>query len=249
MPRAEARRQAAGLCPYNGRATCWASLAGAGGAGAMRRRCSLRFRQSHTIRPQRGPEQVSARFQSRPRTPGKRKSRSAVPPSAEEMYPAGAVTWVIAEGLSERLEGKSRPGHFRGVATIVSKLFHIVEPDRAYFGQKDAQQTVIIRKMVRDLGMGVEVVVCPTVRESDGLALSSRNVYLNPEERKQALVLYRALCRVQALADQGERDRASCATWRCRCLAARSRSGWITSISWIRSRSIRCWILRAARWW
>ena len=129
-------------------------------------------------------------------------------PTAEEMYPAGAVTWVTVEGLSERLEGKSRPGHFRGVTTIVSKLFNIVEPDRAYFGQKDAQQAVIIRKMVRDLDMGVEVVVCPTVRETDGLALSSRNVYLNPEERKQALVLYRALCRVQALADRGERDAA-----------------------------------------
>jgi len=127
-------------------------------------------------------------------------------PTAEEMYPAGAVTWVTVEGLSERLEGKSRPGHFRGVATIVAKLFNIIEPERAYFGQKDAQQAVIIRKMVRDLDMGVEVVVCPTVRESDGLALSSRNVYLNPEERKQALVLYRALCRVHALADRGERD-------------------------------------------
>src|SRR4051812_44720582 len=127
-------------------------------------------------------------------------------PSAEEMYPPGAVTWVTVEGLGERLEGKSRPGHFRGVTTIVAKLFNIVEPDRAYFGQKDAQQAVIIRKMVHDLNMGVEVVVCPTVRESDGLALSSRNVYLSPEERKQALVLYRALCRVQALADQGERD-------------------------------------------
>jgi pantoate--beta-alanine ligase len=129
-------------------------------------------------------------------------------PSAEEMYPPGAVTWVTVEGLSERLEGKSRPGHFRGVATIVSKLFHIVEPDRAYFGQKDAQQALIIRRMVRDLDLGVEVMVCPTVRETDGLALSSRNAYLNPEERKQALVLYRALCRVQSLTDQGERDAA-----------------------------------------
>jgi pantoate--beta-alanine ligase len=129
-------------------------------------------------------------------------------PAAEEMYPPGAVTWVNVEGLSERLEGKSRPEHFRGVTTIVSKLFHIIEPDRAYFGQKDAQQAVIIRKMVRELDLGVEIVVCPTVRESDGLALSSRNVYLNPEERKQALVLYRALCRVQALVDQGQRDAA-----------------------------------------
>jgi pantoate--beta-alanine ligase len=129
-------------------------------------------------------------------------------PAAEEMYPAGAVTWLTVEGLSERLEGESRPGHFRGVTTIVSKLFNIVEPDRAYFGQKDAQQAVIIRKMARDLDFGVEVVVCPTIRESDGLALSSRNVYLNSEERKQALVLYRALCRVQALSDRGARDAA-----------------------------------------
>jgi len=129
-------------------------------------------------------------------------------PVAKEMYPAGAVTWVTVEGLGELLEGKTRPGHFRGVTTVVSKLFNIVEPDRAYFGQKDAQQAVIIRKMVRDLDMGVEIVVCPTMRESDGLALSSRNVYLNPEERQQALVLYRALCRVQALADRGEHNAA-----------------------------------------
>ena len=129
-------------------------------------------------------------------------------PAAKEMYPAGAVTWVTVEGLGELLEGKTRPGHFRGVTTVVSKLFNIVEPDRAYFGQKDAQQAVIIRKMVRDLDMGVEIVVCPTMRESDGLALSSRNVYLNREEREQALVLYRALCRVQALADRGEHNAA-----------------------------------------
>ena len=129
-------------------------------------------------------------------------------PVAKEMYPAGAVTWVTVEGLGELLEGKTRPGHFRGVTTVVSKLFNIVEPDRAYFGQKDAQQAVIIRKMVRDLDMGVEIVVCPTMRESDGLALSSRNVYLNREEREQALVLYRALCRVQALADRGEHNAA-----------------------------------------
>ena len=127
-------------------------------------------------------------------------------PAVEEMYPPGAVTWVNVEGLGDVLEGKTRPGHFRGVTTIVSKLFHIIEPDRAYFGQKDAQQAVVIRKMVRDLDLGVEIIVCPIVRESDGLALSSRNVYLNAEERKQALVLYRALCRVRMLADQGEHD-------------------------------------------
>ena len=126
-------------------------------------------------------------------------------PTVEEMYPPGAATFVNVEGLSDKLCGRSRPGHFRGVATVVAKLFHIVEPDVAYFGQKDAAQEAIIRKMVRDLAFPLEIVVIPTVRETDGLAMSSRNAYLNPSERKQALVLYRALCRVQTLADQGER--------------------------------------------
>jgi pantoate--beta-alanine ligase len=127
-------------------------------------------------------------------------------PTVQEMYPPGASTFVTVEGLSDRLCGRSRPGHFRGVATVVAKLLHAVEPDVAYFGQKDAAQIAIIRKMVRDLAFPVEIVVVPTVREPDGLALSSRNAYLNPSERKQALVLYRALCRVQTLADQGQRS-------------------------------------------
>lgn len=127
-------------------------------------------------------------------------------PSVEDMYPAGAVTWVTVEGMSDRLCGKSRPGHFRGVTTIVSKLFHIVEPDTAFFGQKDAAQVAIIRRMVRDLNLPVTIEVCPIVREADGLALSSRNAYLNPEERKSALVLHRSLERAQQLFDQGERD-------------------------------------------
>src|SRR6266478_2964375 len=114
-------------------------------------------------------------------------------PSVEEMYPSGDVTWVQVEGLSDRLCGKSRLGHFRGVTTVVSKLFHIMEPDSAFFGQKDAAQVAIIRRMVRDLRMRVMVEVCPIVRESDGLALSSRNAYLNTEERKSALVLNRSL--------------------------------------------------------
>src|SRR5216684_8445403 len=130
-------------------------------------------------------------------------------PSVEEMYPQGAVTWVVVEGLSERLCGKSRPGHFRGVTTVVAKLFHIVEPDLAFFGQKDAAQVAIIRRMVRDLNMPVTIEVCPIVREPDGLAISSRNAYLNPEERKSALVLYRSLTRVQALFDGGEHDSAN----------------------------------------
>jgi pantoate--beta-alanine ligase len=125
-------------------------------------------------------------------------------PSVEEMYPAGAVTWVTVEGLSEKLDGRSRPGHLRGVATVVSKLFHIVEPERAFFGQKDAAQAAVIRRMVRDLNLVVEIVVCPIVREADGLAMSSRNAYLSSEQRKQALVLHRSLLRVQAMVDTGE---------------------------------------------
>ena len=127
-------------------------------------------------------------------------------PSVEEMYPAGAVTWVTVEGLSEKLDGRSRPGHFRGVTTIVSKLFHIVEPDTAFFGQKDAAQVAIIRRMVRDLNLPVEIVVCPIVREPDGLALSSRNAYLDPEQRKKALVLHRSLMRVQEAIRSGEKQ-------------------------------------------
>jgi pantoate--beta-alanine ligase len=125
-------------------------------------------------------------------------------PSVEEMYPAGSVTWVMVEGLSERLDGGSRPGHFRGVSTVVSKLFHVVEPDAAFFGQKDAAQVAIIRRMVRDLNFPVEIVVCPIVREPDGLAMSSRNAYLDPEHRKKALVLYRSLLSAKARIKQGE---------------------------------------------
>jgi len=127
-------------------------------------------------------------------------------PSVEEMYPPGAVTWVTVEGLSEKLDGRSRPGHFRGVTTVVAKLFHAVEPDAAFFGQKDAAQVAIIRRMVRDLNLPVDIVVCPIVRETDGLAMSSRNAYLDPEQRKQALVLHRSLQRVQALATAGEHN-------------------------------------------
>ena len=129
-------------------------------------------------------------------------------PSVEEMFPAGAVTWVTVEGLSDKLDGRSRPGHFRGVTTVVAKLFHIVEPDAAFFGQKDAAQMAIIRRMVRDLNLTVEIVACPIVREADGLAMSSRNVYLRPEERKRALVLHRSLLRVRELVDGGEHDAA-----------------------------------------
>ena len=127
-------------------------------------------------------------------------------PSVEEMYPEGAVTWVTVDGLSDKLDGRSRPGHFRGVTTVVAKLFHIVEPDAAFFGQKDAAQLAIIRRMVRDLKFPVEIVACPIVREADGLAMSSRNAYLDPQERKQALALHRSLMRVRKLFEAGERS-------------------------------------------
>jgi pantoate--beta-alanine ligase len=133
-------------------------------------------------------------------------------PSVQEMYPAGAVTFVTVEGLSERLCGKSRPGHFRGVTTVVAKLLHITQPDFAFFGQKDAAQVAIIQRMVRDLNLGVEIVVCPIVRESDGLAMSSRNAYLSPQERKSALVLSRSLAQVKKLFEQGERRTAELGT-------------------------------------
>ena len=129
-------------------------------------------------------------------------------PSTEEMYPAGATSWVTVEELSEKLDGRSRPGHFRGVTTVVAKLFNIMQPDFAFFGQKDAVQVAVVSKMARDLNLDVRVVVCPIVREADGLAMSSRNAYLNPEQRKQATVLYRSLMRVQSLVDHGEASSA-----------------------------------------
>jgi pantoate--beta-alanine ligase len=127
-------------------------------------------------------------------------------PTVEELYPDGAATFVQVEGLSERLDGKSRPGHFRGVATVVAKLLIAAEPDRAFFGQKDAAQVAVLRRMVADLRIGTEVVVCPIVREPDGLALSSRNVYLSPVERAQSLTLSLSVRRVEALVAQGERS-------------------------------------------
>jgi pantoate--beta-alanine ligase len=129
-------------------------------------------------------------------------------PPVEEMYQQGAVTWVTVEELSNKLDGRSRPGHFRGVTTVVSKLFHIVEPDASFFGQKDAAQVAILRRMVRDLNFPVEIVVCPIVREPDGLAMSSRNAYLDSQQRKRALVLNRALMSVKNMADEGERNSA-----------------------------------------
>lgn len=130
-------------------------------------------------------------------------------PSADEMYPPGANTVVEVEQISDRLDGQSRPGHFRGVATVVAKLFNIVAPDKAFFGQKDAAQAAILRRMVRDLNFNLELVVCPTVREPDGLAMSSRNRYLSPEDRHRALILSRALRHVEQRAAEGVLDSAA----------------------------------------
>lgn len=129
-------------------------------------------------------------------------------PSVEEMYGTGGTAWVTVEGLSEKLDGRSRPGHFRGVTTVVTKLFHIVEPDVAFFGQKDAAQLAVIRRMVKDLNFPVEIVACPIAREPDGLAMSSRNAYLNSEDRRRALALNRALKQVEKEFGNGERNSA-----------------------------------------
>ncbi len=127
-------------------------------------------------------------------------------PDEKEMYPDGFSTYVEVRNLDEELCGKFRPGHFRGVATVVLKLFNIVKPHLAVFGLKDAQQYFIIKRMVRDLNLGVEIIPGPTMREEDGLAMSSRNVYLNEEERKQALALYKSLMLAKNLIESGERD-------------------------------------------
>ena len=131
-------------------------------------------------------------------------------PAVEELYPHGAgSTFVEVPGLSERLDGASRPGHFRGVATVVAKLLIAGEPDRAFFGQKDAAQVAVLRRMSADLHLGTEIVVCPIVRDTDGLALSSRNAYLTPGERRKALLLHRTIRRIEALAAEGERHSAT----------------------------------------
>ncbi len=127
-------------------------------------------------------------------------------PTAEVMYPQGYQTWVEVEAMTKPLEGAMRPGHFRGVTTVVAKLFNAVQPHKAYFGQKDAQQVAVIRQMVRDLNFPLEIIVCPTTREADGLAMSSRNVYLDPEQRKGATVLFRSLSAARELYEAGERD-------------------------------------------
>src|SRR5881275_2835153 len=127
-------------------------------------------------------------------------------PTAEEIYPKGFSTYVTVEGISDQLEGAARPGHFRGVATVLTVLFNIVRPDFAFFGQKDAQQTLVVRRLVRDLAFDTEIVVLPTIREESGLALSSRNAYLSGEDRRAATILYRALSRAEAAYLSGERS-------------------------------------------
>jgi pantoate--beta-alanine ligase len=151
-------------------------------------------------------------------------------PTVEEIYPPGYQTWVEVEELGRRLEGEHRPGHFRGVATVCLKLFNIVRPERAYFGQKDAQQVAVVRRMVGDLGLDLEIRVVPTVRDSDGLALSSRNSYLSPEERTRALALPRALAtrdpqRARALLDGLDVDYVAVADFAPRVLVAAVRVG------------------------
>jgi pantoate--beta-alanine ligase len=127
-------------------------------------------------------------------------------PTIEDVYPTDSQTWVVVEELTKQLEGGQRPGHFRGVTTVVAKLFNAFQPDRAYFGQKDAQQALVIRRMVKDLLLPIEIVVCPIVREDDGLAMSSRNAYLNPEQRRAAMVLHHALRDATERFKNGERD-------------------------------------------
>ena len=160
-----------------------------------------------------GPTEDLARY---PRTPeqdlelcGREGADLVFAPDEATVYPPGFCTYVEVHGLQDVLEGAFRPGHFRGVATVVLKLFNIVQPDVAYFGQKDAQQARLVRQMVRDLDVPVRLRVCPIVRESDGLALSSRNRYLSPEERRQAVVLSQALAEGQALVERGEREAES----------------------------------------
>jgi pantoate--beta-alanine ligase len=175
-------------------------------------------------------------------------------PSPQEMYPAGFCTAVVVEGLSDRLEGHSRPGHFRGVATVVLKLFEIVQPRFAYFGRKDAQQARLIRQMATDLNLDTGVVVCPIVREADGLALSSRNVYLKGEDRRAAAALSRSLAAVRDEIAEGDRDAGRLLAALRGVLAAESRvaldyaeivdAETLEPVAWLRG---TCYVLLATK--
>jgi len=178
---------------------------------AARQRCDVVVVTIFVNPTQFGPQEDFARY---PRTfeadcaLARREGADAVfAPTVEEMYPAGATTFVEAEGLSGRLDGASRPGHFRGVATVVTKLLIAAEADRAYFGQKDAAQVAVLRRMATDLRIGTEIVVCPIVREADGLALSSRNQYLSPAERAEAVQIYQTLQQMRDLIAKGHARR------------------------------------------
>lgn len=179
---------------------------------AARERCDFVVVSIFVNPTQFGPKEDFAKY---PRTLEKdskllaaEKISAIFSPSVDEMYPKGAATWVEVAELSNKLCGRFRPGHFRGVATVVNKLFNIVEPDVAFFGQKDAAQCAVLKKMVRDLAMPIELVVCPIVREPDGLAMSSRNAYLSIDDRKRALVLHRALKKIHSLYAEGQQDAA-----------------------------------------
>lgn len=166
------------------------------------------------------------------------------------MYPPGGADIHVVPGkLADVLEGASRPGHFTGVATVVAKLFNIVQPERAYFGQKDGQQLVVIRQMVRDLDFPVEIVAVPTVREPDGLAMSSRSTYLSPDERSAATVLYRALMRAHELHTEGEQDAEVLRVAMSEVLAAESSSPRPSTCRWQTLRRWRSWSWSGPRRW
>ena len=173
----------------------------------MRQRGRQHFCKPHTIRSQRRPCCLSTRYLERDLKLLVSEGVDLVwTPTPEEMYPPGFQTWISLDQVTQPLEGKMRPGHFRGVATVVAKLFNAVQPNRAYFGQKDAQQAAVIRQMARDLNFNLQVIICPIVREADGLAMSSRNIYLNPEERQAATVLFRGLNAARESFENGERQ-------------------------------------------
>ncbi len=216
--RAALRILRAGSDPPSARSVGFVPTMGALHAGhrslaqIARQRCDIVVASIFVNPTQFGPNEDFSRY---PRTPDSdhqilqtERVDVVFTPTAEVMYPEGASTFVDVESVSDRLDGASRPGHFRGVATVVAKLFHIVQPDYAFFGQKDAAQVAVLQKMVRDLDIPVEMVICPTVRESDGLAMSSRNRYLSAAERQQALALSRALQAAQTQAERGEHSAA-----------------------------------------